>query len=183
MARNGQNNAAATQTATPDAARQAYIDSLKAQHAAAMTEIENSQGQMTALETALTASRQRVEATANTLRQLGEEVAGAKAKRGRPVGSRNASSSGRKASGRTRPKNASTLDATVVKFMSGSRLGTEFTVPEITAGLNAAGWQSSSKTPGVLISQAFSRLIAAKSLKRAGRGVYVLTERGRASIA
>ncbi len=183
MARNGQNNAANGTAVAPDAARQTYIDSLKAQHTAAMEEIETGQGQMTALETALAASRQRVQETADTLRQLGEKVSGGTVRRGRPAGSGRKAGPGRGVPGRVRPRNDSSLDQTVINFMGKSKAGTQFTVPQITEGVMATGYKTSSARPSILFSQSFSRLIEAKAAKRVGRGLYVLTERGRQAVA
>lgn len=168
-------------TLTPDVAKDQYISSLQDQHKAALAEITDNQTKIAALTETISARQTQVRETMAQLRGLGVEVKtpeGFGPGRGRGRGRRTA---GTTAAGkpRIRPQNDSNLEETIATFMNGSRLGTEFSIPDITAGVEAAGYKSSSATPKVILAQAVGRLTKAKALKRASRGVYVLTEKGR----
>lgn len=180
-----ENNRGSAATLSPDEARQQYINSLRQEHEAALAEINKANEQMETLEEQIVQRRDRVRETMNELRQLGVEIdvpEGFGRSRGRAAGTRGGGRrmAGRGGRQRVRPENDNKLDDTILSVMGGKRLGTEFTVPEIMEGVQSSGYKSSSSNFRVIINQTLIRLKSQRAVKRVRRGIYVLTERGKA---
>lgn len=166
-------------------ARQAYLSTLRTEHASALKAVTAAVTQANEIQTTVTANAARVRQIASELRAMGENVQDAdlpRVPRGTAAAAPRAARTGTTRQG-IRHSNSQNLGEAITSFMGSSRIGTEFSIPEIAAGVVAAGYRTTTKTFNVIISQRLNDLIEAGTCARPSRGSYTLLSRSATSTA